>query len=65
MQKNLRWFSNFYDPNPNFMREIFHHSPNLTEKIIFKLIPETVKFGNKSLRSLEAPVWNSLPEYIR
>ena len=60
-------FKTLYDLNPNFMKETFYCFPNLTHRkgnldVHFR---NREKFGNKSLRSLGAYVWNSSPENIK
>ena len=53
--------------NPVFMKDIFHHSPNVTHKKrnLYIHTQNTTKFGNRSLRVFGANIWNTLPEYIK
>ena len=49
------------------MKEIFHHSPNLTHRKhnIYVHPQHTTRFGTKSLRTLGPHLWNLLPENIK
>ena len=60
-------FKTLNNQNANFMKEIFHHSPNLTHRKhnIYVHPQHTTRFGTKSLRALGAHLWNLLPENIK
>ena len=60
-------FKTLNDQNPIFMKEIFHYSPNITNKKhnIFVHFQNTTRFGSNSLRAVGAHLWNSFPENIK
>ena len=60
-------FKTLNNQNANFMKEIFHHSPNLTHRKHNNYVhpQHTTRFGTKSLRALGAHLWNLLPENIK
>ena len=60
-------FKTLNNLNPVFMKDIFHHSPNVTHKKhnLYIYTQNTKKFGNKSLSAFGANIWNALPEYIK
>ena len=49
------------------MKDTFYYSPNVTHKKhnLYIYTQNTTKFGNKSLGSFGANIWNTLPEYIK
>ena len=60
--------------NPEYMKEFFYKTTNLTHKPFnikvnqndtTKYGNNTTKYGNKSLRSLGPHIWNSLPKQIK
>ena len=63
----LEIFKTLQNLNPIFMEEIFQktkwmtHRPNNIQVNTHK----TVKYGDKSLRTLGPQIWNSLPEHIK
>ena len=52
--------------NPEYMKEIFHKTTNLTHRPLdIKVDQDNItKYGTKSLRSLRPCIWNSLPKLI-
>ena len=50
--------------NAVFMKDIFHYSPNVTHEKhnLYIHTQNTTKFGNKSLRALDAHIWNTPPD---
>ena len=60
-------FKTLNNLNRVFMKEIFHCSPNVTQKKhnLYIHTQNTTKFGNKNLRVFGANIWNTLPEYIK
>ena len=52
--------------NPNFMKDTFYRSSNLTHRIDnLCSFPKHYKVLNKSLWSFGAPIWNLMPENIK
>ena len=65
-------FKTINNQNPSFLREIFQlrnksHKPVRSKYTLNLDIPRvhSVRFGNKSLRSLAPKIWNSLPLNIK
>ena len=63
----LKIFKTLNHLNPEYMKEIFYKTTNLTHRPFNIKVNQnnTTKYGNKSLRSLEPHIWNSLPEQIK
>ena len=62
----LEIFKTLNHLNPEYMKEIFYKTTNLTHRpfnIKFNQ-NNTTKYGNKSLTSLGPHIWNSLPKQI-
>ena len=53
--------------NPEYMKEFFYKTTNLTHKPFNIKVNQndTTKYGNKSLRSLRRHIWNFLPKQIK
>ena len=53
--------------NPSFMREILYRSPYVSHKKqnLFVQSHKTAAFGDKSVKTLDLQIWNSLPEKIK
>ena len=60
-------FKTLNNINPSFMKDIFYQSPYASHKEhnLFVQRHNTVRFGQKSLKTLGPQIWNSLPENIR
>ena len=70
----LEIFKTLNNLNPEYMKEIFYKTTNLTHRPFnikvnqnntTKYGNNTTKYGNKSLRSLGPHIWNSLPNQIK
>ena len=70
----LEIFKTLNNLNPEYMKEIFYKTTNLTHRPFnikvnqnntTKYGNNTTKYGNKSLRSLGSHIWNSLPRQMR
>ena len=63
----LEIFKTLNDLNPEYMKEIFYKTTNLTHRPFNIRVNQnnTTKYGNKSLRSLGPHIWNSLPKKIK
>ena len=63
----LEIFKTLNHLKPEYIKEIFHKNANLTHRPFNIKVNQnnTTKFGNKSLRSLEPHIWNSLPKQIK
>ena len=70
----LEIFKTLNHLNPEYMKEIFYKTTNLTHRPFnikvnqnntTKYGNNTTKYGNKSLRSLGPHIWNSLPKQIK
>ena len=60
----LEIFKTLNNLNPEYMKEIFYKTTNLTHRPFNIKVNQnnTTKYGNKSLRSLGPHIWNSLPK---
>ena len=56
-------FKTLNNLNPEYMKEIFYKTTNLTHRPFNIKVNHnnTTKYGKKSLRSLRPQIWNSLP----
>ena len=63
----LEIFKTLNNLNPDYMKEIFPKSTNLTHRPLDIKINQsnTTKFGINSLRSLGPHIWNCLPKDIK
>ena len=63
----LEIFKTLNHLNPEYMKEIFYKTTNLTHRPFNIKVNQnnTTKYGNKSLRSLGPHIWNSLPKQIK
>ena len=63
----LEIFKTLNNLNPEYMKEIFYKTTNLTHRPFNIKVNQnnTTKYGNKSLRSLGPHIWNSLPNQIK
>ena len=63
----LEIFKTLNNLNPEYMKEIFYKTTNLTHRPFNIKVNQnnTTKYGNKSLRSLGPHIWNSLPKQIK
>ena len=63
----LEIFKTLNNLNPEYMKEIFYETTNLTHRPFNIKVNQnnTTKYGNKSLRSLGPHIWNSLPKQIK
>ena len=67
----IETFKTVHDLNPDFMKDIFRlkisSRPTRDQYKLNLEIPDKnrVRFGSKSLRSLGAKIWNSLPYHIK
>ena len=63
----LEIFSTLNNLNPNYMKEIFPKSTNLTHRSLEIKINQSNRtiFGINSLRILGPHIWNSLPKDIK
>lgn len=63
----LEIFKTLNNLNPDYMKEIFSKTTNLTHRPLDIKINQnnTTKYGNNSLRSLGPHIWNSLPIEIK
>ena len=63
----LEIFKTLNNLNPEYMKEIFYKTTNLTHRPFNIKVNQnhTTKCGNKSLRSLGHHIWNSLPKQIK
>ena len=63
----IELFKTLNNLNPNYMKEIFPKSKNLTHRPLDIKIYQsnTTKFGINSLRILRPHIWNSLPKDIK
>ena len=59
----LEIFKTLNNLNPEYMKEIFYKTTNLTHSPFNIKVNQnnTTKYGKKSLRSLRPHIWNSLP----
>lgn len=67
MGTQLTKFLRLNDLYLNFMKEICYLSLNLTHRKDKRYVysRNLIKFGDKSLKSLGANIWNSVPENIK
>ena len=58
----LEIFKTLNQLNPEYLKEIFHKTTNLTHRPFNIKVTQnnTNKYGNKSLRSFGTHIWNSL-----
>ena len=63
----LEIFKTLNNLNPEYMKEIFYETTNLTHRPFDITVDQnnTTKYGNKSLTSLGPHIWNSLPKQIK
>ena len=63
----LEIFKTLNHRNPEYMKEIFYKTANLTHRPFNIKVSQnnTIKYGNKSLRSWGPHIWNSLPKQIK
>ena len=63
----LEIFKTLNHLNPEYMKEIFYKTTNLTHRPFNIKVNQnnTTKYGNKSLRRLVPRIWNSLPKQIK
>ena len=63
----LEIFKTLNNLNPEYMKEIFYKTTNLTHSPFDINVNQnnTTKYGKKSLRSLRPHIWNSLPMQIK
>ena len=63
----LEIYKTLNDMNPTFMKDLFHLRENTLRRPNDLNVPvrNSVKFGDKSLRSLGPTIWNLLPNNIR
>ena len=63
----LEVFKTLNNLNPAFIEEIFHRTKWLTHRQnnIKVNVHKTAKYDDKSLRTLGAHIWNSLPEHTK
>ena len=63
----LEIFKTLNNLNPEYMKEIFYKTTNLTHRPFTIKVNQnnTTKYGNKSLRNLAPHIWNSLPKRIK
>ena len=63
----LEIFKTLNNLNPEYMKEIFYKTTNLTCRPFNIKVNQnnTIKYGNKSLISLGSHIWNSLPKQIK